>query len=350
MNVVNHTPFTHLVIERRDTDDRRLGVLMLQGTFAVRSGAPLRAVPEQEPVHVGDRYRGDPRSTGLVRATATATFKPSTDVHVDAVARSPGGQPRSEWPVRIVVGSLQRDLLVRGPHWWTHGAMLGWRQSAPEPCREVPLHHELAFGGSIRTEDGVLVEEPRNLVGTGFLPRGTPTREAVAAPRVVAVDEPPHEPGRRYVPRGCAPIPPHFAPRSDRLGTCDDVWRRTKWPCVPADFDYAYFQSAHPDFVYDGYLRGDEPVQLIHLGPRGSAILTALPGFEPWALFRLAGGRLTPSRLNLDTLVLAVSDEDPALHRAYLTWRCVFPLTAPIQTIEARMRGGAPPARAVIHG
>jgi len=336
VKLVNYTPWSHLLFERRDHADRPLGVLALQGTFAIESGKPLRALPEQDDVPVGDEYRGDPATTSLRRAGATATFKPKSDILVDAVARAPQGRPATTWPVRIRVGRLCKDLMVRGPHHWVHRRLRGWTTTAVEPCLEVPLTYERAFGGSHRL-DGELVEEPRNPVGTGFVPPGIDTHAPIPAPQVVATDEPTHVAGRRYAPQGCGPLPSYFEPRRSRIGTVDSHWLDTKWPVVPDDFDYAHYQSAHPDLVYPGYLEGDESVELVHVAPEGRSILTALPRWRVWTLLRLTNGRMLPWPTVLDTVFFDVASEDVAAHRAYLTWRAVFPLELGLRRVETRM-------------
>lgn len=336
MRFVNHTPWPHFLFERRDTYDRPLCVAVLQGTFAIESGKPLRALSEQEPVQIGDRYRGDPACTSPRRAGSLATFKPKSEVHVNAVARAPRGKPALAWPVRVRVGEVKSDLMVRGPSHWVHRPVVGWSKTRVTPCAEVELSYENAFGGSFRI-DGELVEEDRNPVGTGFLPRGIDTRDPIRAPQVVAVNEPTHLPGRRYVPKGWGPVPSYFAPRCDRVGTLDARWLEEKWPCLPEDFDYAYHQSAHPDLVAHGYFRGDEPIELVHVAARGGTILTSLPSWRPFMLLRLGRGHLLPWAMRLDTVAIDVTAEDPGAHRAYLTWRSVFPTSLDVRQLEARM-------------
>jgi hypothetical protein len=238
-------------------------------------------------------------------------------------------------------------MMVRGPHDWVYAPLLGWAKTGIEPCTEVPLEYERAFGGSFRI-DGKLVEEPRNPVGTGYLPRGIDTSKPVPAPQVVALDEPSHLPGRIYTPRGCGPIPSYFAPRRDRLGTVDARWVEKKWPCVPDDFDYAHYQSAHPDFVYPGLLRGDETVQLVHVAGGGRSILTALPGWVVWTLLRLESGRLVACPARLDTVHFDVTDESLGKNRVYLTWRSVFPLDMHVRQVETRMGRANEEARATV--
>jgi hypothetical protein len=153
---------------------------------------------------------------------------------------------------------------------------------------------------------------------------------------VVAVDEPSHVAGRRYAPQGCGPIPSYFAPRRDRIGTVDERWLETKWPCVPEDFDYAHYQCAHPDLVYPGYLEGDEPVELVHLSAADRAILTALPGWLVWVLLRLHDGRMLPMAARLDTVHFALAHDSPSRHRAYLSWRALFPVDLDVRRVEVR--------------
>ncbi len=335
MMLVNYTPWPHLAFDRHHHDGSTLRVVCAQGTFSLDATGPMRPAVEQLPLAVTERYREGERTSSLSRDTALATFKPTSDIHLDAVAWAPNGRASASWPVRVRVGDVCRDLSVRGPHVWRHRAVTGWGLTEPAPCLRVPLTYERAFGGS-HLIDGVLVEEEQNPVGTGFLPRGVSTRDPIDAPQVVATDEPIHRAGQRYRPRGVAPLPAFFEPRASRAGTCDEAWLKSQWPLIPRDFDYAYFNSAHPDLVHPGYLRGDERVELVNLRPGGGSYLTELPGFCVFALAR-RGTRLAAVRLQLDTVHFELAGESPADHRALLCWRVVLPASETIDRLELRM-------------
>jgi hypothetical protein len=330
----NFTPWPHLLFERADSDDQRHMVLVMQGTFAIDGEGPLAPLDAQPDVVPADAFRGDPRATSLLRAGAIGGAKPCSDVTVEAVARSL--EPRVEWPVSLAVGKLASRLLVRGPHQWRHDDEQGWTQSEPAECCEVPLVYERAFGGSFEL-DGELVEEPRNPLGTGYLPDELEDRSPRPAPQIVATDEPDHEAGSDYPPRGWAPLPAYFSPRREHIGTADDAWRKSRWPRPPADFDPAFYQSAHPDLIYPGYLRGDEAVRLEGVSADGEPIVTRLPGWCVFVLLRFEGGRMVMCPARLDGLHLDVASAERSEHRATLSWRAVFPKAAEIWRAEARM-------------
>jgi hypothetical protein len=331
MKLFNHTSLSNLTFERRGKQDEPLLTSVLCATYAVQGGAltPLEEVPLPiDPVH-----RGDPRSTSLRREGMLATFKPRCDVHLDAVARSPGGRPSRGWPVRVKVGSLVKDVMVRGPHDWRHG-FAGWSLGEPAPCTEVPLTHEHAFGGSFLV-DGEQLREPRNPLGTGYLPAGAPTALPVAAPQVVALDEPRHRAGDRYLPHGLNPIDNHVAPRLARAGTFDEAWKERRWPRLPVDFDFAFYNSAHPELVHATYLRGDERVDVVGLHPAGAVGFT-LPSVFPWV--RLSVGReVHPVPARLDTLHLDATAPDVSGWRVQLTWRVCVPVSTPPRRADIRL-------------
>lgn len=333
MKLVNHTPWSHVLFERGDAHGRRFTVLVFQGVFAIDNGE-LLPLPSQPPVPLVDQFLGDPSTTGLARAGAIATQKPRSDVSVLAFARA--SRPLPRWNVSLRIGQLQHALQVRGLHHWWRDDDGAWQLSEPEPCTEVPLVYERAFGGRFEV-DGEVVRERRNPLGTGFLPDEAEDLRSAYAPQVVGIDEPEHEPGQRYVPRGWAPIPSYYAPRCDHLGTVDETWRREQWPKPPLDFSDAYYQSAHPDLIYPGYLRGDEAFRFDGVSSDDEPIEGRLPGCYVFGLLRLHNGYMFVREAVLDTLHLDLSSAKRADHRAFLTWRLVLPKSTAIRVLEGRM-------------
>ena len=342
MEIVNYTPFPHLLFESRMPDDRPLGVMVLRGTFTIVAGAPLRPTPDQDPVLVADVHRGEPGRSSLVAEADIAPFKPRSDIHVNAVARAPGGSPAAEWPISVRIGKIKKDLLVRGPALWQHSVLGGWKKTPIARCTEVPVTYERTFGGRF-DRGGTSYQDERNPVGVGLLDdRWTPRDRDLPAPQIVALDEPDHRPGRRYPPQGLGPISPHWEARRARAGTFDEAWQNERWPRLPADFDFAFYNSAHPDLIYPGYLAGDEQVDLVHLSPAAAAVRFSLPAFRTMGLLRRKSGALRPFPMALDTVHIDVSAEDPAAHRVHLTWRGTYWMKGDERVIEARLDQGGP--------
>lgn len=347
MNLVNYTPFPHLLFESRTPDDRAFSALVLHGTFAIRPGEPLRPIPEQRPVPLKDRWRGTPGASSLLEEASIAPMKPRSDILVHAVAVTPGGAAETEWPVRVRVGAVKKDLLIRGPAFWQHFVLQGWRKTAATAVREVPVIYELAFGGRISRGELTVVEE-RNPFGTGLIDNRITSKDAiVAAPQIVALDEPAHVPGNLYAPQGLLPLPPFVQPRLIRAGTFDDEWRKTRWPRHPADFDYTFYNSAPPGMIYPTFLRGDEHVELVNLGASGVTNFR-LPGYKLMGLLRRRGGELRPFMIALDTVSIDVSSRNVEEHRVHLTWRGTFWQTDRESIVEARLDTSQRPGPMII--
>jgi hypothetical protein len=336
METANLTPFPVLAFESRSPSDTPFMVIAMRGTFAIAPDKPLRPIPKQEPLELVTRYYGDPQSSSMLADGDLAPFKPRSDIHVTARARAPRGEPKRSWPVRVRVGDTRKDLMVQGPSVWQHFALDGWKATRPVACREVPLTYERAYGGSF-VIDGETVVEERNPVGTGFIPKGISRELEIPAAQIVAPDEPRHAAGRRQIPQGVGPLCPGWEGRLERAGTFDDEWQRTRWPCLPDDFDYAFYNSAHPDLVAKGYLRGDEQVDLVNLHAAREALSFQLPSYRLTAVAWRRTGTLLPIRLELDTVRFDLSADSPEDHRAYLTWRGLCPLVQPVLALVLRL-------------
>src|SRR5262249_55518952 len=63
-------------------------------------------------------------------------------------------------------------------------------------------------------------------------------------------------------------------------GTYDDHYRAERAPKLPLDRSYALYNGAHPDMQVEGYLGGDEPIELENLAARPH-VAFRLPGIAP---------------------------------------------------------------------
>jgi hypothetical protein len=330
MEMRNHTPFMPLVFQSQDVDDRRFHVLVLKGTYEISNGQPLKLAPEPRPLTMADEYYDDPNSSSLKRESDLAPFKPRTDIHfTNPVAFAPGGKPSSRWPVKVQVGPVEKALQVTGPRQWIRKAVAGWKLTEPEPVTEVPLRYENAFGGVWKHKDehGVWEENP---LGRGFVnPKYLDARQPVPAPQVEAPEEPVTELGKTYRPQGLGPLARAWQPRRRKAGTFDDAWVQKRWPALPRDFSFDYYNSSHPDLIAPDYLRGDEPVVLQGLSPE-EALSFRLPGHGVLLALCLANGNAVPTGMLLDTVEI-----DASRRECSLVWRLVLPLDPPLRAVEA---------------
>ena len=103
---------------------------------------------------------------------------------------------------------------------------------------------------------------------------------------------------------------------------------------LPADFDYRFYQAAHPRLILPRYLTGDEIVRLDGLLPGGAGVTFRLPRIAPFACFRWSGGSLATARLNCDGLHI---DARAQPLRVELTWRGWLPAGKRFSGIELRV-------------
>ena len=155
--------------------------------------------------------------------------------------------------------------------------------------------------------------------------------KAVMAPSIVEAGSPPPAMNREMKVEGLGPIGPSWEPRVALAGTYDEVWQKTKWPKLPDDFDYSFFNTAHPDLIYPGYLLGNERISLSNLSFQ-SEIQFKLPDYILAMLQRFEDGQLVPSPLLLDTVQI-----DLPQNKVNLVWRGRYSIDHPIRVLEARL-------------
>lgn len=337
MEIINHTPFAPLFFQSRNPAGVEFGVLVIRGTFSILPGNALRPYPEQHPIVDADVYFGEAAKSSVKMESDLAPFKPKADIHLNAVARAPRGEPAPQWLVRVRIGKLKKYLRVTGPRYWQHHTLGGWKLSKPEASMEVPIRYELALGGVYEKKDARVAYE-YNPVGVGLLdPKYTKHKDPISAPQVEDPRDPIIDAGHHYNPQGFAPIARAWLPRRRLAGTFDERWQKARWPNLPEDFDYAHYNSAHSDLIYSGYLRGDEQIAVLGLH-HDQELTFQLPGYRMAALLRCEDGSMGAAQLALDTLYLDFSSAEQKEQRAHLTWRGVFPIDPPIRVLEARMQ------------
>ncbi|MEM9693685.1 MAG: DUF2169 domain-containing protein, partial [Myxococcota bacterium] len=235
----------------------------------------------------------------LRRGSDFAPYKPHVDVTLSGHAYPPPGTeavPATQ--VEMVVGSLTARLTAVGDrHWAASG-----KPSPPTPFSRLPLTWSRAFGGP---EHGV------NPYGRGY------GSSSGVLPNLERIEEPIHS-------RGAEPTPVCFAPlhragplRAQYLDNqYGPDWVAHRWPYLPDDFDWRYFQHALPALQLRE-LRGDERFALSGVAADRETIVGRLPAQAVFA-YAVARdtGALTPIELKLDTLHF-----EPDAACFSLTWR-----------------------------
>jgi hypothetical protein len=295
---------------------------------------------------------------------------------------------------------LDASLAIVGPRWfrkkrwplrWIYGLLrfgsLGlvrvnpWTLTAPAAVGSVPLTYEYAFGGTLTIPVEAMPKVPKkhrlpparqqdlgqpcaayarneaNPIGMGHaalwaLKAGRVKR--LPAPQIEDPGRPVTsayfwrnargriKPGKELTPAGCGPLGRGWSPRRLLAGTPDAVWVRERHPLLPRDFDFGYWNCAHPEWQTE-HLRGNEVLTLANLLPadepsafqdaQGNTLARfALPGHEPFVLVRYPDGRKASVPLMTDTLILDL--ESASVTQVV---RARLPRSEPIQGLEFRM-------------
>jgi hypothetical protein len=348
----NYTPYPNFRYYSLDNRGAEFGVVIVKATFAFAGDGRLVSAEEQAPMVFTDLCHGAVNETSLWHPSDLVPYKPGGEVLVNAVARAPEGKPAPSWlcGLRVEGGGhrIEKTLRVTGERSWRpgwgrkldadeaadwrkHRALFeGWHLDDPEPALEVPLRWELAYGGLLpRGVDGdgapVVEANEHNPLGVGWIDReATDHTRPVPAPRIEDPGKRLSDPYEVLSPQGFGPIPPAWLPRRPLGGTYDRRWKETVWPNWPADYDFAYHQSAPPDLRRPGFFTGRERISLVNLLPGGGERQFALPGIAVEARFVRPDRSGEARRLSLDTIFVDIAAEHREDRHVLLVWRTRF--------------------------
>lgn len=233
--------------------------------------APETLLQEQElwkavPKELGDPPvldQGMPKLTGEFLATGACY--------------PPRGEEWQSGDVRVRVGEMRKKLFVYGNRHWNAGG----RISAPEPFRRMDLSWENAFGGK---------DFPQNPLGKGRAPAIVDGEERKPLPNVEDPAQLIGSPEDTPPPACFGPLGLDWPQRNKDTGTFDKRWKTERWPGLPDDFDYSYFNMAPHDQRLEGFFRGDEPLEILNMHPDMPYIKSSLPGVRIRAFATLRQG------------------------------------------------------------
>ena len=296
------------------------GTFFVKGTFALVPGEPARPLDGDEPgLPSGDVHDDEDDERPLRYSTDFAPYKTRADVLVVGAGHAPRARARPWFDVRVRVGPIHKVLTVIGDRRWERRRLRRPRIPEPEHIVSMPIGWDRAYGGS---------RFGRNPLGRGH-------GDSDDLPNVEWKTRPLRAPDDDLDPAGFGPLGGDWEPRRRMLGTYKGAWAKTRWPCVPDDFDRAYFNAAPEDQQVEGFLVGDEEIELENLHPEHENLRTRLPGIRARCALRERppegspeeGDREGPVR-DLD-LVLDTVWIDAAALRVVLVWRGSTDLEAP---------------------
>jgi len=320
----------------RGPKDRPVLSVIIKGTFNIISNRPGEISSDQIPIAFGDEFfNEDDGSTKF--ESDIASFKPRADVVLVGKAYSPEGREVKSLDVSLRVGNLSKSIHITGDRHWIYGSLLlPITMSEPEPFKTMEIVYERSFGGMDMKNGDWCKENP---VGEGFYAKKSKdTIDNAPLPNLEDPEDLIRFWDDRPKPVGFGFYGRMWMPRSSYLGTYDEKWRKERSPDPPEDFQFDYYNAAHPDLQVSGYLRGDEEVELINLTPEGW-VRFRLPGIHPSVMVSKSDrledttgedNQTEEITLNLDTLCLI-----PEEKRFFQIWRGICNIND-LSAIEVR--------------
>lgn len=324
MDVRNFTPFVPIVYEHFDTDGNVFLPFIIKGTFDISQSGRLKISREQVPLVKQDVYYGSEGASSLRYEMDFVPYKPTTDIYfVEPIAFPPGGVASCSWGVQVRVrGVIDVNLRVYGQRKWQR-TLTGWRISEPQPISKLPIRFDFAYGGT--RGDRCYFQNP---IGRGF---GLSSYDDdFPAHQIEWADHTINSPNGDYEPASLTPIPKMWLPRSQYAGSYDQKWLDTKWPVMPDDFDFRFFNCAIPRLQSKSFLLGNEIFEIKGLSEFGAEKIS-LPNLVVFVLLRCTDGTLIPWTCNLDTIVWDLNSR-----KCWLTWRGKLPKLS-FRVLEARV-------------
>lgn len=240
---------------------------------------------------------------------------------------------------------LNKTLIVHGPRQFKRSLVGGWGLHRAKKIDRVPLTYALSYGGTSRVLNPQRATDPdapayvinevcyTNPIGCGWQhaqwekalkKTGQSMPESLPAPQfeypadpVSALDVVQQTPGLNvakicqvattyaHQSAGFGPIGRPWAPRVQYTGTYDQTWLNERWPNLPQDLDFAYWNCAPRDQQI-AYPPPNAVIELGHMSdptvtPSGY-LITELPGHRAAVLFRLKSGLIIAAEPVIDTL------------------------------------------------
>lgn len=280
--IENQTPYHFEPIFVQDEVMRPLFVGLVKATFRIQPEELGPVIPMRDqiaPVLEGEYY-GDPENSSQKYEPECSPYKLNTDIVLIGTARAP--QPGvTKFDCGFRVGQNMRIAKIIGDRSW-YRQVSGMAISEPEVVEEVPLTYENAFGGtdtSLELEHGHPFEE-RNPVGKGYHHKKGEWVEGSPLPNI----EDPEDLINSYYdtpsPIGFGFTSPHWLPRRILAGTYDEAWTDNRSPLLPEDFNPLFHNAASHGLMANGFLAGNEPVQILNAS-KWPKLVFQLPGITP---------------------------------------------------------------------
>jgi hypothetical protein len=346
-----------------------------------------------------DEYYGEPGKSSIKYESDLAPYKPRCDVVLKGHSYAPKGKPTKDWIARARLiarpaGSkeeerepqvaMDKSLKIMGSRKFER-SIIGWSICAPEPTDKKPLLWEYAFGGASATrnpdadkqfEKPYLINEVcyTNPLGGGWvdqqwfeilkkadidLPKEL-SAPSILYPRdefetLIQTKNPPIDVPQGYEyrvmtqaakdypiqPAGFSWVGRSWIPRLSHAGTYDHHWQEKRWPNLPEDFDFSYWNGAPRDQQIP-FPESNFTLELLNLTPArhpegglaitgGTYAVVQMPSHRAGLIIRTRDGLMLPMAMTIDTIVF-----DTDQMQVNVSWRAAVLKSVDVRVIETR--------------
>lgn len=165
-----------------------------------------------------------------------------------------------------------KQLDVYGSRYWTQqsGRLV---PSEPMAFKRQPLTWEMTWGGE---------DIPENRLGSSVV------EESYPLPCLFYSDDTNNSRSDNtgHQPTCFLPLAIDHPMKQACMGTYDEAWFRERWPSVPQDFDWQFYNQAPLDQRLKDFFTGGEPYYLVNLHPKEAKITGRLPFYRPRVFVR----------------------------------------------------------------
>lgn len=305
MELINDTPFSAAWLVGQINPPQWSMTCMVKATYQMIPNEQAVVADEQMDL-TGDVHADSDLDKLLHYPSDFAYYKPHADVMLMGTCHAPGGEPASAVRVKLQVGGYQKTLAVVGDRIKKRLRPA----SEPQPFLTMPVTYEYSYGGKGFSS---------NPLGKGHqtvkMPDGAVVR---SLPNILSPNEK-RERGNPPYPAGFGPICQTWPQRIDKMGSYNDKWLKERWPWLPENFDWRFFNAAPEDQQFKEYLRGDETFLIENMHPTHPIFKCRLPGIQVRCFLQeriRATQNFREVSMNLDTFWI---DMDQALF--ILVWR-----------------------------
>ena len=247
-------------------------------------------------------------------------YKKNTDIVLNANAYSPFNEKMRSWNCGVKIfdpnGDLIKDyfLNVKGEKELVKIGVF-WIPRLREKASEVPIRYERAYGGIVKdSENNMIKTNYYNPVGCGIK-------------KIIDENDIVYSPQINYqnivftkTPAGFGFIGKIWKNRLKYIGTYDEKWLKDVYPYNPDNFNYMYYQSAHPELIMNGYIKPETTIELYNLMKNSEIAYFKVPKFELIARLKFHTGEIF-QKMDLDTLVIDIDHEDKTKNCIYASYR-----------------------------